>query len=109
MAFRNHKFSPCAPPVQSVVEQNLKCSTVDGVDIFVPVDVDTRTRPPLPSLDDYRLSALLSSGAPLTFVNPQVFENLELDAQHFVEDNLSVDDITVPRETVENEPNSITD
>lgn len=91
MSFRNHKFSPSAPPLQEVFEQILRSSIVDGVEVFTRVDVDTSTRPPLPSPDDYRLSALLASGAPLNEVNPQIFDNLELDAEHFISKNL-VDD-----------------
>lgn len=92
MSFRNHKFSPPAPAVQSVVEQSLKTTVIDGVDTFTRVDVDAATKPPLPSADDYRLSALLAAGAPLNYVNPQIFEHPELDAAHFVDTNL-VDDV----------------
>lgn len=88
MAFRNHKFSPSVPATQSVVEQSLKTTVVDGVDIFTRVDVDASSKPPLPSADDYRLSALLASGSPLNYVNPLVFDNPELDAAHFVDTNL---------------------
>lgn len=91
MAFRNHRFFPSAPSVQPVVEESLKSSTVNGVQTYTRVDVDTSTRPPLPSPEDYRLSALLAAGAPLNQVNPQIFENLELDAEHFITQNL-VDD-----------------
>ncbi len=91
MAFRNHKFRPSAPSSQPVVEQTLKTNVVDGVDTFTRVDVDALSKPLLPSADDYKLSALLQSGSPLYYVNPQIFENAELDAQHFVEKNL-VDD-----------------
>lgn len=103
MAFRNHRFFPSAPPAQTVVEQSLKPSVVNGVQTYTLVDVDTSTRPPLPSPDDYRLSALLASGAPLNQVNPHIFENLELDAEHFITQNLVDDDKdkgdSVPRET----------
>lgn len=102
MAFRNHKFSPPVPTTQLVVEQSLKTTVIDGVDTFTRVDVDTTTKSPLPSADDYRLSALLASGAPLNFVNPQIYENPELDAAHFVDTNLVEDvpaDPQVPRET----------
>ena len=103
MAFRNHKFLPSAPPLQEVFEQTLSSSIVDGVEVFTRVDVDTSTRPSLPSPDDYRLSALLASGAPLNQVNPQIFDNLELDAEHFITQNLVEDDKDkgndVPRES----------
>lgn len=93
MAFRNHKFRPTAPTFQPVVEQTLKTNVVDGVDTFTRVDVDALSKPLLPSADDYKLSALLASGAPLNYVNPLVFDNPELDAAHFVDTNL-VDEVT---------------
>lgn len=99
MAFRNHKFRPSAPTSQLVVEHTLKTSVVDGVDTFTRVDVDALFKPLLPSADDYKLSALLQSGSPLNFVNSQIFEHPELDAQHFVEKNLTDDSVDVPRET----------
>jgi hypothetical protein len=102
MAFRNHVFRPPVPPVQSVVERSLKSSFIDGVETFVPVDVDTSQRPPLPTADEYRLSALLASGAPLNHVSPTIFENVELDAEHFVTENLTDD---VSRETVDSDDN----
>lgn len=99
MAFRNHKFRPSAPPAQSVVEQTLKTSVVDGVDTFTRVDVDSLSKPLLPSADDYKLSALLQSGSPLNYVNPHIFENVELEAEQFVEKNLTDDSLDVSRET----------
>lgn len=111
MSFRNHKFSPPAPAVQSVVEQSLKTTVIDGVDTFTRVDVDVATKPPLPSADDYRLSALLAAGAPLNYVNPQIFEHPELDAAHFVDTNL-VDDVPadsqVPRVTEPTDTQQVT-
>lgn len=111
MSFRNHKFSPPAPAVQPVVEQSLKTTVIDGVDTFTRVDVDAATKPSLPSADDYRLSALLAAGAPLNYVNPQIFEHPELDAEHFVNTNL-VDDVPVvpevPRETELTDPQQVT-
>lgn len=106
MAFRNHKFRPSAPASLPVVEQTLKTNVVDGVDTFTRVDVDALSKPPLPSADDYKLSALLQSGSPLNYVNPQIFENVELDAQQFVEKNLVDESVDVPRETepTENQP-----
>jgi hypothetical protein len=97
MAFRNHRFYPSAPPAQNVVEDSLQSSVVNGVKTYTRVDINTHDRPPLPSPDDYRLSALLASGAPLNQVNPQIFENLQLDAEHFITENL-VDDKNVPCE-----------
>lgn len=111
MAFRNHKFSPLAPAVQPVVEQTLKTSIVDGVETFTRVDVVVSTKPLLPSAEDYRLSALLSAGVPLNYVNPRIFDNPELDAAHFVDTNL-VDDVPadpqVPRETDLVDPQQVT-
>lgn len=111
MAFRNHKFSPPAPTAQPVVEQSLKSSIVEGVETFTRIDVDAATKPSLPSADDYRLSALLAAGAPLNYVNPQIFEHPELDAEHFVNTNL-VDDVPpvpeVSRETELTDPQQVT-
>lgn len=97
MAFRNHFFRPSPPCSSKVVETTLKSNLIDGVDVFTPVDVDASLKPPLPSADDYRLSALLQSGSPLNYVSPQIFNNPDLDAANFVETNL-VDD-NVPCET----------
>lgn len=108
MSFRNHKFCPSAPTSQRVVEQTLKTDVVDGVDTFTRVDVDSLSKPLLPSTDDYKLSALLQSGSPLNFVNPQIFENAELDAQQFVEKNLTDDSTDVPRETESFESQEVT-
>lgn len=108
MAFRNHKFRPSAPTSQSVVEQTLKTDVVEGVETFTRVDVNALSKPLLPSADDYKLSALLQSGSPLNFVNPQIFENAELDAQHFVENNLTDEPVDVPRETESSESDEFT-
>lgn len=108
MAFRNHIFRPSAPTSQPVVEQTLKTNVVHGVDTFTRVDVDALSKPLLPSADDYKLSALLQSGSPLNYVNPQIFENAELDAQQFVEKNLTDEPIEVPRETELSDPQQVT-
>lgn len=110
MAFRNHFYRPTAPPPVSVVEQSLKSSIVDGVETFVIVDVDTSTRPPLPSMDDYRLSALLACGAPLNYVSPTIFENPDMDADHFVSTLLAPDNVQdVSRETDDNQIDTTND
>lgn len=109
MSFRNHVFRPSVPPVQKVVERSLKSSIIDGVETFVPVDIDTAVRPPLPTADEYRLSALLASGAPLNQVSPTIFENVELDAEHFVTENLKDDVPSESSETFDNETNITND
>ena len=109
MSFRNHVFRPSVPPVQPVVERSLKSSIIDGVETFVSVDIDTAARPPLPTADEYRLSALLASGAPLNQVSPTIFENVELDAEHFVTENLKDDFPSDPSESVDNETNITND
>lgn len=108
MAFRNHKFCPSVPTSQPVVEQTLKTHVVEGVDTFTRVDVNALSKPLLPSADDYKLSALLQSGSPLNYVNPQIFENAELDAQQFVEKNLTDVSTDVPRETESFESQEVT-
>lgn len=108
MAFRNHKFRPSAPISQPVVEQTLKSNVVDGVDTFTRVDVNALSKPLLPSADDYKLSALLQSGSSLNYVNPQIFDNAELDAQQFVEKNLTDESPVFPRETEPSVPQQVT-
>lgn len=103
MSFRNHKFFPSAPIPQRVVEQTMKINVVDGVETFTRVDVDALSKPLMPSVDDYKLSALLQSGSPLNFVNPQIYENVELDAQHFVDNNLTDEPTDDSRETESSE------
>lgn len=104
MAFRNHLFRPSPPASDVVFETFLKQSCVDGVDVFTPVDVDARSKPTLPSADDYRLSALLQSGSPLNYVSPTIYEYPDLDADHFVNTFLAPEDIQeVPRETDDNQ------
>lgn len=104
MAFRNHLFRPSPPVSDVVVETSLKQSCVDGVDVFTSVDVDARTKPTLPSADDYRLSALLQSGSPLNYVSPTIFENPDMDADHFVNSLLAPEDIhEVSREIDDNQ------
>lgn len=96
MAFRNHKFCPSPPISEGVTETVLKVSTVDGVDISTPVPVDACSKPSLPSAEDFRLSALLASGAPLSPVSPTLFTDIDADSDAFVNKLLSSD---VPRET----------
>lgn len=105
MAFRNHKFRPSPPLSEGVTETVLKVSTVDGVDISTPVSIDACTKPPLPSAEDFRLSALLASGAPLRPVSPTLFQDIDADSDAFVNQLLSSD---VSRET-ENHEDSTND
>lgn len=103
MAFRNHKFRPSPPMSEGVHETVLKVSTVDGVDISTPVSIDACTKPPLPSAEDYRLSALLACGAPLRPVSPTLFQDIDADSDAFVNQLLSSD---VSRETENQEESS---
>lgn len=107
MSFRNHKFRPSAPTSQSVVEQTLKSCVVDGVDTSTRVDVNALSKPLLPSADDYKLSSLLQSGSPLNYVNSYIFDNAELDAQHFVENNLTDESPDVSREIESSESQEV--
>lgn len=105
MSFRNHKFCPSPPISEVVLETVLKVSTVDGVDISTPVSLNACSKPPLPSADDFRLSALIASGAPLRPVSPTIFQDIEADSDAFVNNLLSSD---VSRET-ENQDDSSND
>lgn len=103
MAFRNHKFCPPPPMSEGVIETVLKVSTVDGVDLSTPVPVDACSKPPLPSASDFRLSALLATGAPLRPVSPTLFTDIDADSDAFVNQLLSSD---VPDETENTEESS---
>lgn len=103
MAFRNHKFRPSPPHSEGVLETVLKVSTVDGVDISTPVVLDACSKPSLPSADDFRLSALLACGAPLSPVSPTLFQDIDAESDAFVNQLLSSD---VPRETDNQEDTS---
>lgn len=103
MAFRNHKFCPFPPLSEVVIETVLKVSTVDGVDISTPVVLDACSKPSLPSADDFRLSALLACGAPLSPVSPTLFQDIDAESDAFVNQLLSSD---VPRETDNQEDTS---
>lgn len=96
MAFRNHKFCPFPPVSEAVVETVLKVSTVDGVDISTPVILESCSKPPLPPAQDFRLSALLACGAPLSPVSPTLFQDVDADSDAFVNQLLASD---VSRET----------
>lgn len=102
MSFRNHKFRPSAPTSRPVVEQTLKTTVIDGVDTFTRVDVNVLLNPPLPPVEDYRLSALLAAGAPLTPVSPTIFQDIDADSDAFLNQILTSD---VTRET-ENDSDS---
>lgn len=102
MAFRNHKFRPNPPVSEGVSETSLKVSTVDGVDISTPVTFDACSKPPLPSANDFRLSAVLASGAPLRPVSPTIFHDVDADSDAFINQLLSSD---VSRDTDKNTEN----
>lgn len=64
---------------------------VDGVEVETVVQVDalevTKT---FPDVDDYKLSALLATGQPLSVVDP-TFSNPYVDAENLLDASLSHD------------------
>lgn len=95
MAFRNVKFIPSFEPPCEVLDEVLFTDIVDGVAIsslkFVKA---SELASALPKYEDYKLSALLASGVPLTPVDPVIFNNPSVYAASVVS-NLSDDDNSV--------------
>ena len=85
MAFRNIHFSPPFEKPREVLEDVLQTDIVDGVAVHTRITVKTsQLTSSLPKTDDYKLSALLAAGVPLTPVNPVIFDNPATDATTFV-------------------------
>lgn len=85
MAFRNVKFIPSFEPSCEVMDEVLVTDIVDGVAIsslkFVKASELAKA---LPKYEDYKLSALLASGVPLTPVDPVIFKSPFVDAASVV-------------------------
>lgn len=85
MAFRNCSFNPSFESPQCVFEDVIKEDVVDGVVISTLVTVKSSDlSSSLPSYSDYKLSALLASGVPLTPVNPVIFNNPLVEVENVV-------------------------
>lgn len=85
MAFRNIHFSPPLENSREVLEDVLQTDIVDGVAVHTRITVkSSELASSLPKTDEYKLSALLAAGVPLTPVNPVIFDNPSTDASSVV-------------------------
>lgn len=92
MAFRNIHYSPPFEKPHDVLEDVLQTDIVDGVAVHSRITVkSSELASSLPKTDEYKLSALLAAGVPLTPVNPVIFDNPATDASSIVA-NLPVDE-----------------
>ena len=92
MAFRNIHFSPPFEKPREVLEDVLQTDIVDGVAVHSRITVkSSELASSLPKTDEYKLSALLAAGVPLTPVNPVIFDNPATDASSVVA-NLPVEE-----------------
>lgn len=85
MAFRNIHYSPPLENSREVLEDVLQTDIVDGVAVHTRISVkSSELSSSLPKTDEYKLSALLAAGVPLTPVNPVIFDNPATDATSVV-------------------------
>ena len=90
MAFRNCKFNPSFPRSCKVVDDFIKRDIVDGVEVETVVQVDaSEIAETFPDVDDYKLSALMVTGQPLSAVDPAIFNNPYSDAENILNASLS--------------------
>lgn len=91
MAFRNCKFNPSFPRSCKVMDDVVKTDVVDGVEVETVVQVDASDiAKTFPVVDDYKLSALMATGQPLSVVDP-TFSNPYSDAENLLNASLSQD------------------
>lgn len=91
MAFRNCSFNPSFPRSCKVMDDFIKRDIVDGVEVETVVQVDaSEIAETFPDVDDYKLSALMATGQPLSVVNPQIFNNPFKEAEDILNASLSV-------------------
>lgn len=92
MAFRNCSFNPSFPRSCKVLDDVVKTDVVDGVEVETVVQVDAvKIADTFPDVDDYKLSALMATGQPLTAVDPAIFNNPYSDAENILNASLSDD------------------
>lgn len=96
MAFRNCKFNPSFPRSCKVMDDVIKRDIVDGVEVETVVQVDaSEIAETFPDVDDYKLSALIATGQPLSVVDP-TFSNPYVDAENLLDASLSQDNVPEP-------------
>ncbi len=91
MAFRNCSFNPSFPRSCKVMDDVVKTTIVDGVEVETVVQVDAlEIAETFPDVDDYKLSALIATGQPLNAVDA-AFTNPYSDVENFLNASLSDD------------------
>lgn len=104
MAFRNCSFNPSFPRSCKVMDDVIKLDIVDGVEVETVVQVDAlEVAKTFPDVDDYKLSALMATGQPLSFVD-STFSNPYVDAENLLNASLSRDN---EAESANVEPNIV--
>lgn len=90
MSFRNCSFNPSFPRSCKVVDDVIKRDIVDGVEVETVVQVDASAiAETFPDVDDYKLSALMATGQPLSAVDPAIFSNPYSDVENILDASLS--------------------
>nr|DAJ71285.1 MAG TPA: hypothetical protein [Microviridae sp.] len=96
MAFRNCSFNPFFSRSCVVMDDVIKRDIVDGVEVETVVQVDaSEIAETFPDVDDYKLSALMATGQPLSVVDP-TFSNPYSDAENLLNASLSQDNAEEP-------------
>lgn len=103
MAFRNCSFNPSFPSSCKVIDDVIKRDIVDGVEVETVVQVDaSEIAKTFPDVDDYKLSALMATGQPLSAVDSAIFSNPYSDAENILNASLFAEE---PAQEPANEPN----
>lgn len=90
MSFRNCSFNPSFPRSCKVMDDVIKRDIVDGVEVETVVQVDASDiAETFPDVDDYKLSALMATGQPLSAVDPAIFNNPYSEVENILNDSLS--------------------
>lgn len=104
MAFRNCSFNPSFPRSCKVMDDVVKTTIVDGVEVETVVQVDaSEIAETFPDVDDYKLSALMATGQPLNAVDP-AFTNPYSDVENLLNASLSAQE---PSEEPAQEPTNV--
>lgn len=105
MAFRNCSFNPSFSCFCKVMDDVVKVTVVDGVEVETVVQVDaSEIAETFPDVDDYKLSALMATGQPLNAVDPAIFSNPYSDAENILNASLSVQE---PAQEPAQEPTNV--
>ena len=109
MAFRNCSFNPSFPRSCKVIEDVVKTNVVDGVEVETVVQVDPlEIAETFPDVDDYKLSALMATGQPLSAVDPVIFNNPYSDAENILISSLSAQEpVQEPVQEPAQEPTNV--